>query len=122
MYDEAFYKTLYNKKSVDDFLKYAEALEALVKAKKWNLQTKFNKHYCGFKAGFFNAFGIKWIGSKTFAFFIKLTEKEAKSSKVPMTRYDEQWDEAVYYIEPGKPKVKSLAALFEKAFKKISGK
>lgn len=30
------------------------------KKNNWNLKTKFNKHYVGFKAGFFNAFGIQW--------------------------------------------------------------
>ena len=40
----------------------------------WALETKFNKSYCGFKAGFFNAFGVNWVGSKTFAFFFKISE------------------------------------------------
>jgi hypothetical protein len=121
VYDEAFYKTLYNNKSVDDFMRYTRDLTALVTRKKWKLETKYNKHYCGFKAGFFNAFGIKFIGSKTFAFFFKLTEKEAKRVKIPMTRYDEQWGEAVYYIDPGKTKVAAFAPLCEMAYKKISG-
>jgi len=121
VYDEVFYKTLYNNKSVGDFLRYTRDLAAFVKTKGWDLQTKYNKHYCSFKAGFFNAFGVKWIGSKTFAFFFKLTEKEAKRAKIPMTRYDTQWGEANYYIEPGKTKVSTFAPLLEIAYKKISG-
>lgn len=121
VYDEVFYKTLYNNKSVGDFLRYTRDLAAFVKTKGWDLQTKYNKHYCSFKAGFFNAFGVKWIGSKTFAFFFKLTEKEAKRAKIPMTRYDTQWGEANYYIEPGKTKVSTFAPLLEMAYKKISG-
>ena len=105
VYDEAFYKTLYNTKSVDDFMRYTKELTALVKTKGWKLEPKYNKHYCGYKAGFFNAFGVKFYGSKTFGFFFKLTEQEAKSVNIPMTRYDEQWREAVYYIEPGKTDV-----------------
>ena len=42
-----------------------------------DLEIKSYKHYCGFEAGFFNAFGIKRIGSKAFAFF-KLPEDEEK--------------------------------------------
>lgn len=122
VYDEAFYKTLFNNKSVVDFLHYTRNLTTYVKSKKWVLETKYNKHYCGFKAGFFNAFGVKWYGSKTFGFFFKLTEKEAKKIKIPMTRYESQWKEAVYYIEPGKTKVTTFAPLFEMAYKKISGK
>lgn len=121
VYDEAFYKTLYNTKSVDDFMRYTKELTALVKTTGWKLEPKYNKHYCGYKAGFFNAFGVKFYGSKTFGFFFKLTEQEAKSVNIPMTRYDEQWREAVYYIEPGKTDVKKFAPLGEMAFKKISG-
>jgi len=121
VYDKAFYRTLYNNKSVEDFMRYTQELSAYVKSKGWDLQPKYNKHYCGYKAGFFNAFGIKWIGSKTFGFFFKLTEKEAKKVKIPMTRYESLWGEAVYYIEPGKTKIATFAPLFAMAFKKISG-
>jgi hypothetical protein len=79
------------------------------------------KCYCGFKAGFFNAFGIQWIGTKTFAFFIKLSERDAKRTKIPMTRYEEPWGQAVYFIEPGKTKVADFGPLFEAAYRKLSG-
>lgn len=121
VYDETFYRTLYNNKSVADYMRYTRELTAFVKANGWKLDTKYNKHYCGFKAGFFNAFGVKWIGSKTFGFFFKLTEKEAKTVKIPITRYEALWGEAVYYIDPGKTAVASFAPLFEMAYKKISG-
>ncbi len=120
-YDEPFYKTLYNNASVDQFLKYARDLEQYVRKQGWDLEIKFNKHYCGFKAGFFNAFGIKWIGSKTFAFFFKLPEKEAEGIGIQMTRYESQWKEAVYFIEPGKTKTPDFKPLFELAYKKLSG-
>lgn len=121
-YDEAFYKTQYNKNSAELFLKQIKELEALVENKGWNLEAKFNKHYCSFKAGFFNAFGIKWVGTKTFAFFAKLSEEEAKQFKIPMTKYNAQWKEVVYYIEPGKTKTQHYAPLFELAYKKLAGK
>ena len=120
-YDEAFYKTGHNNTSVDQFLKYSGNLEQYVRKQGWGLEIKFNKHYCGFKAGFFNAFGIKWIGTKTFAFFFKLPEKEAKAIDIPMTRYESQWKEAVYFIEPGTTKIADFKALFELAYKKLSG-
>lgn len=120
-YDEAFYKRQYNKKSAEQFIKYAKEVEKLAKQKDWILDTKFNKHYCGFKAGFFNAFGIQWIGSKTFAFFFKISESEAKRIKIPMTKYDAQWKQAMYYIEPGITKTESFIPLFELAYKKRAG-
>jgi len=119
--DEAFYKTMYNKTSVDSFLKYARDLEALVRKQEWSLQIKYNKNRCGFKAGFFNAFGIKWIGSRTFAFFFKVTEKDAKTLGIPFTRYEAEWKQAVYFIEPGKTKVSDYKPLFELAYKRLSG-
>ncbi|RMF60451.1 MAG: hypothetical protein D6743_14915, partial [Calditrichaeota bacterium] len=82
---------------------------------------KFNKHYCGFKAGFFNAFGIKWIGTKTFAFFFKMSEKETEQFNIDMTRYETQWKEAVYYIEVGKTRTKDFFPLFEFSYRKLTG-
>jgi len=120
-YDEEFYKIEYNKESAKQFIKYIREVETIITNKKWNLETKFNKHYCGFKAGFFNAFGIKWVGSKTFAFFFKLTQKEAEETGIPMTKYETLWKEAVYYIDPKKTKTDDFFPLFEKAYKKLTG-
>ncbi len=120
-YDEAFYKRNYNKQSAEAFLKYTNELEKLIIQRGWILETKFNKHYCGFKAGFFNAFGIQWVGSKTFAFFVKISEKEAKQLSPKMTKYESQWKQAVYYIEPGKTKISDYVSVFELAYKKLSG-
>lgn len=120
-YDEAFYQRNYNKQSAEQFLKYAGELEKLVEQRGWTLDMKFNKHYCGFKAGFFNAFGIMWVSAKTLAFFVKVPEKEAKRLPPEMTRYDTQWKQAVYYIDPSKTKVNDYVPLFELAYKKQSG-
>lgn len=120
-YDERFYKTNYNKKSAVEFLNYVQQIEDLVRKKGWQLERKYNKHYCGFKAGFFNAFGITWIGSKTFALFFKLSEQEARSVDTPMTRYESQWKQAVYFIEPGKTRVQKFLPLFEKAYNRLTG-
>lgn len=120
-YDTDFYKRNYNKASAVSFLKFCKDVDALKKKNGWVLQKKFNKHYCGFKAGYFNAFGIKWIGTKTFAFFFKISEKEANKFNIPITRYESQWKEAVYFIDPQKTKVNKFKPLFEFAYKKLSG-
>lgn len=120
-YDKAFYKRQYNSESAVEFLRYVKEVEGIIKKKKWSLETKYNKYYCGFKVGFFNAFGIKWMGSKTFAFFFKLSESEAKKVGIKMTKYDKLWGDALYYIEPNKPKprTKAFIPLFKIAYKKI---
>ncbi|MFQ5353605.1 MAG: hypothetical protein ACE5DR_01545 [Thermodesulfobacteriota bacterium] len=120
-YGPEFYQKQYNKQSAKEFIKYVTNVENLVQENDWGLETKFNKHYCGFKAGFFNAFGIKWVGSKTFAFFFKLSAEEAKELQPGMTKYESQWKEAIYYIEPGKTMVRDYKGLFEKAYKKLTG-
>ena len=120
-YDEEFYKTIYNHASVDQFLRYAADLDKYVKKQGWELEIKFNQYYCGFKGGFFNAFGIKWIGSKTFAFFFKLPKKEAENLGPVMSKYENQWKEAVYNISPDKTKISNFKPLFERAYKKLSG-
>jgi len=121
-YDEAFYKREYNKQSASSFLKYVAELEEIIHAEEWALETKFNKSYCGFKAGFFNAFGIQWMGTKTFAFFFKLSEEEATKIDIPMTKYEGLWKQATYYIEPGKTRTKDYLPLFEMAYKKLAGR
>lgn len=119
-YDADFYKTERNPKSVDAFMRYAGELNAIVKRKSWSLQMKFNKQYCGFNAGFPLAFGIKWVGTKTFAFFVKLSEPEAKRKRPKMTRYESRWKEAVYFIAPGKTKTGDFIALFENAYQRLA--
>ena len=68
-----------------------------------------------------NAFGIKWIGSKTFAFFFKLPKEQAEKVNIKMTKYETGWKEAVYYIEPGKTKTNDFIPLFEQAYKRLTG-
>jgi len=101
-------------------MQLAREVKRLVDKKGWNLEQKFNKYYCGFKAGFFNAFGIKWVGTKTLAFFFKLTEAEAKKIGVKYTKYEKLWNEVYVYVEPGKTKVSQLTPLFEAAYTKLS--
>ena len=121
VYDAEFYKREYNKNSAKEFLRYIQKTENIIKNQGWSLETKFNKHYCGFKAGFFNAFGIEWIGSKTFALFVKLSKNDAEQLSIPMTKYATQWKQAVYYIEPGKTKMEDFTPLLEKAYKRLTG-
>jgi hypothetical protein len=120
-YDADFYMQRYNKNSAQEFLRYVQQVEELIRENGWNLETKFNKRYCGFKAGFFNAFGIKFIGSKTFAFFFKLPEADVKASGLKMTKYEQQWKEATFYIDPTKTRVADFKPLFELAYRRLTG-
>ncbi len=120
-YNAEFYQKEYNRQSAREFIKYVSGVENFIRENGWELETKFNKHYCSFKAGFFNAFGIKWINSKTFSFFFKLSEQEARELQPEMTKYEHLWKQALYHIEPGESEVSDYKALFEKAYRKLTG-
>ena len=70
---------------------------------------------------FFNVFSIKWMGTKTFAFVFKFSQKEANGFGIPATKYDSQRNRAYYYVDPSKTKTHDLVPLIECAYKKFSG-
>lgn len=120
-YDEAFYERYRNKGSAKEFVRYAKEVEAIVRSRGWALETKFNKNHCSFKAGFFNAFRVRWIGSKTFAFVFDLDRAAIRRFRIRPTKYDTQRNRASYYIEPGKTKTKDFEALFKLAYERLGG-
>jgi hypothetical protein len=122
VYDEEFYLQYHNKQSVKDFMNYVHQVEQVVKQKGWELDLKFNKHYCAFKAGFFIAFGVHWVGSKSFAIFVKLPENEIGKFSTKATKYQEEWNQALYYITPGETKISDFLPIFEKAYQHLTGK
>lgn len=124
-YNRAFYESEYNNNSVAHFFRYVEETDAFVRKHGWPLELKFNKNYCSFKHGFFNAFGITWLGSKSFAFFFKLPRGEARKLTprgVEMTRYEDEWKQALFKIEPGQTKIEVFGPLFKAALDTVSGK
>lgn len=123
-YDKTFYESKRNKHSVKHFLKFCEDTDKIVKRKKWQLEMKYNAIYCGWKLGFFNAFSIKWIGTKTFAYYVKVPKRIAESIEpkgLKMNKYSERWGAAVYYVNPDKTKVSAFIPLFEKAYEELIG-
>ena len=83
---------------------------------------KYNANNCVFKSGFFRAFGIKWIGSKSFALFVMISDVEAKKFKNPITKYQSQWKQVVYLIEPGKTKLSDYTKVLKFGYEKLIGK
>jgi hypothetical protein len=120
-YDEAFYKGQRNTTSAGHFMRYTREVEQLIAEKGWALETKYNRDHCAFKVGFFNAFAIKWIGSKTFAFSFKIPLKETKKFKVQFTRYNQQRSRALYYIDPKRTRARDFVPLIEYCYKRFTG-
>lgn len=121
VYDVDFYRTERNSKSTEAFMRYADELAALVKRNNWQLERKFNRAYCGFKAGFFNAFGISWWGTKTFGVFVKISEAESKRLMPRPLSYSTRWKEAYYPIEIGKTKMNDFQRIFDFAYHRVAG-
>lgn len=119
-YDADFYMHRYNKNTAQEFLRYVQQVEELIRENGWNLETKFNKQHCSFKAGYSNAFGIFFITPKTLAFFFRLPEADVKASGLKMTKYEQQWKEAYFYIDPTKTRVMDFKPLFELAYRKLA--
>ncbi|MEW6702671.1 MAG: hypothetical protein AB1298_08115 [Bacteroidota bacterium] len=109
------------KKSVDYFLQYVSDVEKIIKAKSWSLDTKFNAYQCAFKSGFFNAFRLQWLGTKSFALLFKISKADLRRLNFKPTRYDEEKRRAIFTIEPGKTKVKDFIPLFEHSYKALGG-
>lgn len=121
-YGYDFYRKEYNKNSAKEFMKYVEEVEDIIKENNWPLETKFNKHYVGFKAGFFNAFGIRWAGTRSIQFFFKIEEKEVDEKyKHLITKFEPNWKEIHINIKFGETKAKDLLPLFKLAAKKQIG-
>jgi len=120
LYDATFYKTERNSNSVDDFMAYADEINSLVKKNGWNLEIKFNKNYCGFKAGFFIAFGVGWWNTKTFGLFVKMSKAEAAKFRPKPDDYSDRWKEAYYEILPGKTKVKDFVPMLSYAYQRLA--
>lgn len=120
-YDADYFRANFNEHSAEVFLKLAAEIESLVKKHNWSLELKFNKHYCAFKSGFFNAFGLKWISHKSFILFFKLPEGDAKATGVKYTKYDAGWKEVNVQLDSTKPSIEGLLPLFKASYEKLAG-
>jgi hypothetical protein len=120
-YNEEFYKSYHNKESVKAFYKYISELDKIIKQKGWSLEKKFNKFYCAYKAGFFTAFRVHWITTKTFAFSFNLSITESKRLNLKGNKGKERRGTLYFYIDPDKTKTTSFLPIFELAYKKLTG-
>lgn len=120
-YNEEFYKSYHNKESVKDFYRYISELDKLIKLKGWTLEKKFNKFYCAYKAGYFTAFRLHWITTKTFAFSFNLSLNEVKIFSIKDNKPKDRRGLIYYYIDSGKTKTKDFIPIFEMAYKKLTG-
>jgi len=124
VYDATFYEEHYNKVSAVGFLRLAKEIQTLARARNWPVELKFNKYDCGFKYGFFSAFGISWWTTKTLGMFFKVPKNTAKKLLPRGVQLDPDSDSGWSYcrIDPEKAKAKRFVPMFEKAIEIITGK
>jgi hypothetical protein len=123
VYDKEFYKERRNPRSVDAFLELVSELEKIVKKKGWNLEPKFNANYAGFKHGFFNVFGVHWVGTRSFEVFVKIPKDRVARAKrlCPYpSEYNQRWKE-LNVRATDSLKLKRLVPLMQFAYDTLVG-
>lgn len=124
VYDKEFYKQHRNNQSVDMFFAVSERVDTLVSDRGWPLEKKFNKGYIGYKHGFFNVFGLSWLGTKSFALFFKVPRAiadEHQPSDWEPHRYEDQWKQVLYKVDSVDMPLEALAPLFQAAYSNFVG-
>lgn len=125
VYDRDFYEREHGKEATAKFLNIVSQIEGLIKKHGWQLQTKINKYYTGFKYGNRNPFGVHWGGTHAWQVFIKLPESVAKhftSSEWEVQRYEASFKQALFKPLASKPKLDELEELMVDAYEKLRGK
>lgn len=114
-YDESEYAKHRNNTSVKKFMTLSKELEKISKSKKWPLELKYNRSYCGFKYGQYLAFGFDWWGSKTFGLFVQLPANIAKQHHPKGTKIDDSSKRATWYAIDDKFSLNKFVPLFQKS-------
>jgi len=116
-YDRAAYEQSHTPEAVRAFLQICDDLQVLASRYGWPIERKFNKYYCGFKVGNYIVFGVKWVSRKNFGVFLKIPEAVMRRSKFPgfESKYEHQWNQAVYRPTGPSPSVARMRALLQRA-------
>ena len=113
-----------NPKSAKKFWKLTTEIEKLCKENNWPLKKKPNKYYCHMQYGFYNVFGLKWLGSKSFCIEINdLPEKVLKKHqpKKAILHHRSSSKHARYVINE-QTSLQDYIPLFQKALDQVMDK
>jgi len=114
-YDEAEYAKHRNNVSVKKFMALSRQLEKISKSKKWPLELKYNRGYCGFKYGQYLAFGLDWWGSKTFGLYVVLPSDIAKQFHPKGVKISDSSKRKTWYDIDEKFSLEKFIPLFQKS-------
>lgn len=121
VYDREFFKERRNPRSVEAFFRVINDLDTVVKNEGWKLEKKLNSSYAGFKLGFFNVFGVSWLGTKSFEIFIHLPKNKIRKAKqlCPYPAY--QYDKGLSLTFADNIKPRQLTRLLQFAYDSFMG-
>lgn len=99
------------------YLSVCKGVQEFAAKNNWPVEGKFNKYYFGCKVGNSLVFGVKWLGSRSYALFFKVPEPYSKRTKVQgfEQRYDKQWHEAVFPVTADNVHLKRFRRFFQTA-------
>jgi len=118
IYDKSAYEHSYNPKSVPGFLKLCKDVQDFAAKNGWPVEGKFNKYYFGCKIGNYIVFGVRWLGSRSYALFFKVPESFATRTKVQgikTLRYDKLWHRVIFPVTADNVDLKRFRRFFQTA-------
>jgi hypothetical protein len=124
-YDKGFYEREHGEDPTRELLKAVREVEEVIKKNRWNLETKFNKYYVGFKYGNSNPFAVGWGGTKAWQIHLRVPQTVAqhfKSDNWRLLRYDSGWRQALFRKVNATASAADLEPLLTQAYEYIRGK
>lgn len=123
-YDRAFYESQHGKPATDQFARAVEQIDALIAAKEWPLERKFNKYYVGYKLGGSLFFGVEWAGTYAWSVFVKGQDPSAEANPYvgwQLKKYDSGFNQTYFRADNlGAPDPSGLAALLEAGYLRLA--
>ncbi|GEM_PF-7029887 len=115
------YFTSHREDAVKRFMLHVNELERLASKKQWSVKPKFNKHWCSFKHGHLNVFGIAWGKQDSIILFVKISPEEMRAAGIGGAEYKDVWNEAYYTLPAGIQLPDKYLPVLEMAYKNVVG-
>ena len=124
-YDRAFYEGLHSTEAVAQWYGAVASLKELCASEGWNLESKFNKYYAGFKHGGRLCFAVHWDSTRLWSIFVKISRESAEQFAPAgwlQMGYDDAWHQANLRAEtPLEPSIGTLLPMLAEAYARMTG-
>jgi len=116
-YDEKAYQRFHKPDAVKRFLAACKELHALARTRKWPVQPNYKKNYCSFKIGNANCFGVKWMGTRSFGFFVIAPSEKLMHIQIAGFEKRSKGNRATFIPKSDRASVGKLRKVMELALK-----